>query len=163
VAELRLADNDVPRLNLNGWELQMASRLGVFGGAILMVSLALTGLGRAQTISYADAITVLAKDCGADIKKHCRGLNLGNNEIRNCLEKNQAQVSPTCTSTLASVVASIQLRLEAQASVFKVCAGRAKQLCKGVVGEVHILQCLIKTERLDGEKCNQAITDAGWR
>jgi hypothetical protein len=141
----------------------MKIRLSILGGAILMASLALPGLGRAQTISYADAITVLAKDCGADIKKHCSGLNLGNNEIRNCLEQNQAKVSPTCTSTLASVVTSIQTRLEAQASVFKVCAGRAKQLCKGVVGEEHILQCLIKTERLDGEKCNDAITNAGWR
>jgi hypothetical protein len=141
----------------------MAIRLSVLGGAILMASLVLPGLGRAQTISYADAITVLAKNCGADIKRHCSGLNLGNNEIRNCLEQNQAKVSPTCTSTLASVVTSIQTRLEAQASVFKVCAGRAKQLCKGVVGEEHILQCLIKTERLDGEKCNDAITNAGWR
>jgi hypothetical protein len=141
----------------------MANRLSVFGGAVVVMFLALTGPGLAQTISYADAVTVLADDCGADIKKHCRGLNLGNNEIRNCLEQNQAKVSPTCTSTLASVVVSIQRRLEAQASVFKVCAGRAKQLCKGVVGEVHILQCLIKTERIDGEKCNQAITDAGWR
>lgn len=141
----------------------MAIKLGVLGGAVLMAWLALTGPGRAQTISYADAVTVLARDCGADIKKHCRGLNLGNNEIRSCLEQNQAKVSPTCTSTLAGVVTSIEQRLAAQASVFKVCAGRAKQLCKGVVGEVHILQCLIKTERIDGEKCNQAITDAGWR
>ncbi|MEP9388852.1 hypothetical protein [Mesorhizobium sp. KR9-304] len=141
----------------------MANRLSVFGGAVVVMFLALTGPGLAQTISYADAVTVLADDCGADIKKYCRGLNLGNNEIRNCLEQNQAKVSPTCTSTLASVVVSIQRRLEAQASVFKVCAGRAKQLCKGVVGEVHILQCLVKTERIDGEKCNQAITDAGWR
>lgn len=141
----------------------MAIKLGVFGGAILIASLTLATVGRAQTISYADAVTVLAKDCGADIKKHCRGLNFGNNEIRNCLEQNRVNVSPTCTSTMASVVASIQLRLEAQANVFKVCAGRAKQLCKGVVGEEHILQCLIKTERLDGEKCNDAITNAGWR
>ena len=115
----------------------MANRLGVLGGAILTASLcARLGLGRAQTISYADAVTVLARDCGADIKKHCRGLNLGNNEIRNCLEQNQAKVSPTCTSTLAGVTALIQQRLAAQASVFKVCSGRAKQLCKGVVGEV---------------------------
>jgi len=141
----------------------MTIRLSVLGGAILMASLSLPSVGRAQTISYADAMTVLAKDCGADIKKHCRGLNLGNNEIRSCLEQNQAKVSPSCTSTLSSVTASIQLRLEAQASVFKVCAGRAKQLCKGIVGEEHIIQCLIKTERIDGEKCNNAITNAGWR
>ena len=141
----------------------MTIRLSILGGAFLAALLALTGPGRAQTISYADAMTALAKDCGADVKKHCRGLNLGNNEIRNCLERNQAKVSPTCTSTLTNITASIQLRLEAQASVFKVCAGRAKQLCKGIVGEAHILQCLIKTERIDGEKCNDAITNAGWR
>ena len=64
----------------------MAIKDGVLGGAILMALFALANVGRAQTISYADAITVLAKDCGADIIKHCRGLDLGNNEIRNCLE-----------------------------------------------------------------------------
>jgi ATP-dependent protease ClpP protease subunit len=106
---------------------------------------------------------VLAKDCGADIKKLCKGVNLGNNEIQNCLQKHQAKVSTTCISTAASVTASIRQRLAAQASVFKVCAGHARQLCKGVVGEAHILQCLIKTERIDGAECNEAITDAGWR
>ena len=80
----------------------------------LLASLALTGVGWTQTISYADAVTLLARDCGADIKKHCRRLNLGNNEIRNCLEQNQEKVSPTCRSTLAGVVTSIEQRLAAQ-------------------------------------------------
>lgn len=141
----------------------MTNRIKILGGMILLATLAMIGPGQAQTISFADAVTVLAKDCGADIKKFCQGLNLGNNEIQNCLAQNQAKVSPTCTSTLASVTASIQQRLAAQAAVFKVCAGNAKQLCQGVVGEVHILQCLVKTERIDNPKCNQAITDAGWR
>lgn len=141
----------------------MKYRIGPLGGIFLVSLLAWAGASQAQTISYADAMTVLAQDCGADIKKFCKGLNLGNNQIRNCLEGNQAQVSPQCMSTLASVTASIELRLAAQASVFKVCAGNAKQHCKGVVGEVHILQCLIKTEHIDNAKCNQAITDAGWR
>ena len=57
----------------------------------------------------------------------------------------------------------IERRLAAQAGVFKICASNANQHCKGVVGEVHILQCLIKTERIDSAKCTQAITDAGWR
>lgn len=132
--------------------------------AITAVSiLAWTGIGQSQTISYADAMTVLSKDCGSDIKKFCRGLNLGNNEIANCLDGHQANVSPQCTSTLAAVTASIERRLAAQASVFKICAANANQHCKGVVGEVHILQCLTKTERIDSAKCNQAIIDAGWR
>ena len=141
----------------------MTNRIGALGGMALASLLAWTGVGQAQTISYADAMTMLAKDCGADVKKFCRGLNLGNNEIRNCLESHQGQVSPQCTSTLASVTASIERRLAAQASVVKVCASNAHQHCKGVVGEAHIIQCLVKTERIDSAACNQAITDAGWR
>ena len=104
---------------------------------------------------------MLAKDCGADITKFCKGLNLGNNAIRNCLDGNQASVSPTCTSTLVAVTGSIERRLAAQASVMKVCSGNAKTYCTGVKGEVYILQCLVKTERIDSGKCNQAITDSG--
>lgn len=138
----------------------MTTRIGAVGGAFFML-LACTGITQAQTISYADAMSLLSKDCGADVKKFCKGLNLGNNEIRNCLEGQP--VSSECTATLASVTASIERRLAAQASVFKICASNANQHCKGVVGEVHILQCLIKTERIDSAKCTQAITDAGWR
>lgn len=140
----------------------MTNRIGALGGMLLASLLSWTSAGQAQTVSYADAMTMLARDCGTDVKRFCKGLNLGNNEIRNCLE-GQTQVSPQCTATLDAVTASIERRLAAQASVFKVCAGNAKQHCKGVVGEVHILQCLIKTERIDNAACNQAITDAGWR
>ena len=141
----------------------MTNRFAALAGMALCTLLAWTAAGQAQTISFADAMTVLARDCGADVKKHCAGLNLGNGEIQNCLASKQAEVSPQCTATLASVTASISTRLAAQASVFKICAGNAAQHCKGVKGEVHILQCLVKTERIDSAKCNQAITDAGWR
>ena len=131
----------------------------MFGGLLLVF----TGGAQAQTMSYADAMTVLAKDCGADVRKFCKSANLGNNEIQDCLGAHQSKVSPQCTATLSSVSLSIQKRLEAQASVFKICAESAAMHCKGVKGEVHILQCLIKTERIDSAKCNQVITDAGWR
>ena len=129
-----------------------------------MTVLAQTGVGQTQTISYADAVTVLARDCGSDIKKFCKGLNLGNGRIQKCLEQNQAKVSPTCTSTMAGVTASIQQRQAAQASVSKICAGAAARACKGVKGgDAHILGCLLKATKVVGEKCNQALTDAGWR
>lgn len=140
----------------------MANRY-LFAGAVLMTALCATGIARAQTISFAEAATVLARDCGTDIKKLCKGVNLGNNQIQACLQKHQAKVSPACTATLADVTVSIERRLAAQATVFKTCGADAATLCKGVKGEAHILQCLIKTERVDGQKCNQAITDAGWR
>lgn len=139
------------------------NRLGFLGGAILIASIAVAGIGRADTMSYADAVTTLAKDCASDIKKVCKGLNLGNNQIQNCLQKNEAKVSPTCTSTLTAVTASIQQRQAAQTGFFKICEHDAAQYCGGMKGEGNILACLLKTKRIDNAKCNQAITDAGWR
>jgi hypothetical protein len=141
----------------------MSKTFGVFGGAVLAAFLTLTAVGRADTISYADAVTVLAKDCGSDIKKFCNGLNLGNGRIQACLEKNASKVSPACTSTLGSVITSIAQRQEAQASVFKVCQHDISQFCNSVKGDGNILSCLVETKRVDNKACNQAITDAGWR
>jgi hypothetical protein len=139
------------------------NRLCFLSGAIVIASLSLTANGRADTMSYADAVTALAKDCGTDIKKVCKGLNLGNNQIQDCLQKNEGKVSPTCTSTLGQVTASIQQRQAAQTGFFKICAHDAAQYCGGVKGEGNILACLLKSKRVDNGKCNQAITDAGWR
>ncbi len=129
-----------------------------------IILLGLASPSQAATISYADAATQLAANCGADIKKLCKGLNLGNNRIRDCLTQNAAQVSPQCSSTMAAVVSSIQKRQQAQASVVKVCRDDAARRCEGVVpGEAHILTCLLKATRVVSSKCNAAITEAGWR
>ena len=141
----------------------MTKKYGLLGWAILLGVLAHTAIAQAQTISFADAATLLAKDCGADVKKFCKGLNLGNGRIQGCLQQHQDKVSPTCTASLASVTASIEQRLAAQANVLKACEGDIARLCKGVKGEVHVLGCLEKTEKINSAKCNQAITDAGWR
>lgn len=139
------------------------NRLYLFCAAIVVASLSSSALGRADTMSYADAVTALAKDCGSDIKKVCKGLNLGNNRIQDCLQKKEAKVSPACTSTLGQVTTSIQQRQAAQTGFFKICAHDAAQYCGGVKGEGNILACLLKSKRVDNGKCNQAITDAGWR
>jgi len=141
----------------------MIERVGIFAGAALAAFLSITTLGRADTVSYADAVTTLAKGCGSDIKRFCNGQNLGNGRIKACLEKNASKVSPTCTSTLGSVMTSIAQRQEAQASVFKVCQHDISQYCNGVKGDGNILSCLVETKRVDNRECNQAITDAGWR
>ncbi|ACI58324.1 putative cysteine rich repeat domain protein (plasmid) [Rhizobium leguminosarum bv. trifolii WSM2304] len=141
----------------------MRKKVGIFTGAALAVFLSITTVGRADTISYADAVTTLAKECGSDIKKLCSRENLGNGRIQACLEKNASKVSPTCTSTLGNVITSIAQRQDAQASVFKVCQHDISQYCNGVKGDGNILSCLIETKRVDNRECNQAITDAGWR
>jgi hypothetical protein len=130
--------------------------------AVMFACIASVGPSRAQTLSYADAVTKLADDCGADIKKLCSGLNLGNNRIANCLAQNAAKVSPTCKTTLTGVVASISRREQAQAAYSEVCRTDMAMRCKGVKGDGNILACLSKG-RMVTKKCSQAITDAGWR
>ena len=131
---------------------------------VLVSLVGLTSAAEAATISYADAVTTLAANCGADINKLCKGLNLGNNRISDCLAQKAAQVSPQCNATLSAVLTSIQERLQAQVAVTKLCRDDASRRCEGVVpGEAHILTCLLKAKNVVSRKCNQAITDAGWR
>lgn len=141
----------------------MTKRIGIFAGTALTVFLTLTAAARADTISYADAVTTLATDCGADIKKFCGSENLGNGRIQACLQKNVAKVSPTCTSTLGAVMTSIAQRHQAQGFVFQVCTHDISQYCNSVKGDGNILACLVETKKVDNKASNQAITDAGWR
>ncbi|SDB06720.1 hypothetical protein [Bauldia litoralis] len=133
--------------------------------AVALAAAVLTmGTAQAATISFGDAMSVMARDCGADVEKYCKNLNLGNNRIADCLVQNQDKVSPVCINTLVAVTASLKQRLAAQASVVKVCRGDAARRCTGVVQkDAHILDCLIKAQRHVTNKCNAAITDAGWR
>ena len=89
--------------------------------ATLLIGLALAGVTRAETLSYADAVTKLAQDCGGDIKKFCHGLNLGNGRIADCLQKNAAKVSPVCIGSISTVLATISQREQAQAAYANVC------------------------------------------
>lgn len=57
-----------------------------FAGLVLAALLALPAASaHAQTVSYAEAAGLLAQHCGQDIMRHCRGVNLGNGAIGQCL------------------------------------------------------------------------------
>ncbi|MCK7615292.1 hypothetical protein [Roseibium sediminicola] len=128
------------------------------------VLLATTPSAIAQTVGFADAIKILAASCGKDIESHCKSATLANNEIMQCLEKNQAKVSQKCNADRVTVVALIQERLAAQAAAPKICERDAAQYCKGVKpGAGHILRCLLKAQPSVSQKCNTAIDLAGYR
>ncbi|MGO4563823.1 cysteine rich repeat-containing protein [Rhizobium sp. 2YAF20] len=141
----------------------MPIRRRLLWASTMTAFLALGVVAHAETISYADAVTSLAKDCGADIKKLCSGLNLGNGQIADCLQKNSAKVSPTCTSTLGTVTASIKQRQAKQVAYYEISKRNMATTCKGVKGDGNMLSCLVKSNRIVSGPCNQAITDAGWR
>ncbi len=133
-------------------------------GLVAATVLAFTGGAQAATISFADAMSLMARDCGKDVQTYCKGVPLANNGVGQCLVQNQANVSPVCIQTLAAVRASLAARIAAQDNVIKVCRGDANRRCQGVVhSDAHTLDCLLKAANTVSRKCNQAITDAGWR
>src|SRR5262245_19072495 len=139
-------------------------RVSYAAGALVAALAAFAAPASAATISFADAMSVMARDCGADVQKHCKGVPLANNGVGNCLIQNQAKVSPVCIQTLAAVRASLAARIAAQDNVLKVCRGDANRRCQGVVhSDAHTLDCLLKAANHVSKKCNAAITDAGWR
>ena len=133
------------------------------GAVVLLAFSACGGLAKSQTLSYADAVTKLADDCGADIRKLCKGINLGGGRIADCLQKNAARVSPTCKSSMATVFTSISKREQAQASYKAICKRDMVRRCNGVKGDGYVLACLTQPNKRISDECAQTITDAGWR
>ena len=122
-------------------------------------------VAQAQTIGYGEAIAQLTAACGADIEKFCKGVKPGGGRIDACLAKNSG-VSAGCRQTYAAALASLQKRAQAQEAVQQVCRADAARLCSNFrEGQARILRCLIRSEnvRRVTNRCNQAITDAGWR
>ncbi|MEV4607369.1 hypothetical protein MRBLMR1_002380 [Neorhizobium sp. LMR1-1-1.1] len=117
----------------------------------------------AQTLSYAEATTRLADTCGGDIQKLCKGVNLGNGRILECLQQNAAKVSAGCKGSFAQVFQSISKREEAQSSYEQTCKRDMNARCAGVKGDGFVLACLVKKEKRVSPECYQVITDAGWR
>ena len=134
--------------------------LGAFAAGMIAAS----GTAQAATISFAEAMGVMARDCGKDVAKYCKGVPLANFGVGQCLVENQAKVTPVCMATLAGVRTSLAERLEAQKEALKVCRGDAARRCQGVVqSDGHILECLLEAASHVSKKCNAAITNAGWR
>lgn len=83
--------------------------------------------------------------------------------MENCLMGNPA-VSATCKADFARVIAGVRKRAQARVAVLKICDADVRRLCAGVkAGDAQILNCMLTSRRGVSDKCNQAITDAGYR
>ena len=128
------------------------------------LSLAAAGSGKAETVGYGEAIRGLTAACGADIEKHCKGVKPGGGAISACLAKNN--ISSGCAATYVAAFALLAERAAAQEAAPQICEADAKRLCSNFrEGRARILRCLIRRDNIRkvSNKCNQAITDAGWR
>ncbi|HET9718420.1 MAG TPA: OmpA family protein [Pseudolabrys sp.] len=117
----------------------------------------------AQTIGYAGALDRLAVACRADIAKYCKGENLGGGRVRDCLLRNQSNVSARCIGSVNSLGALLQKRAAARASVMSVCEVDIKRRCSGIQsGDGNLMECFYKTKENISPACQQAVADAGF-
>lgn len=118
----------------------------------------------AETMSFEEAAAILGTSCGKDIDAYCRGVNLGSDRLKACLLRNQDSVSPQCKADYVRVFIAVKQRAEARASIAKICERDMLKLCPGVQkGDGNLLDCMLTAKRAVSAKCNQAITDAGYR
>jgi outer membrane protein OmpA-like peptidoglycan-associated protein len=131
--------------------------------AIALLGSALAGGANAQSIGYADAIDRFATSCAKDIEKFCKKLNLGGGRISQCLEQNQAGVSPACKTTMADLKAMLATRAAARTSVLRVCERDIRRLCGGVQpGDGNLMECFYKAKQNVSQQCQQVVANAGY-
>jgi hypothetical protein len=122
------------------------------------------GTATAQTLSYADSISQLAAACGADLRKYCKGVELGGGHLKACLDANQGRMSPQCQQTRMMVYASISRRIVAQRTIGDVCSADIERLCGTSHADAHLVECLVSVvPAAISPQCNQVFNDTGWR
>ena len=139
-------------------------RRGLTIACAMVASILLGSPAVAQTIGYGEAIRGLTAACGADIEKHCKRVKPGGGAISACLARNN--ISTGCAATFKAAFVLLAKRAAAQEAAPQLCAAEMKRLCKNFQrGSGRILSCLIRRDNIRrvSNKCNQAITDAGWR
>jgi hypothetical protein len=121
------------------------------------------GTARAQTMSYADAISQLAAACGRDVAKYCRGIPLSG-ALKACLDGHAGGLSPGCAQTRAAVYDSISRRAAAQRNIGDICGADIERLCGTSHADAHLVECLRMTSPVAiSPRCNQAFLDTGWK
>ena len=131
----------------------------------LAVSLLLACTARldAQTIGYAEALGQLTASCGKDFDKFCKTANFGGGEIAECLDRNWANVSPSCKNANTVVRDLLVKRAKARAAVPRICELDRLKFCGGIQeGDANLLKCFEIAKRNVSAPCRQAIEDAGY-
>lgn len=144
------------------------SMIGLAGLMLVAMGGVMSGVmsdtASAQTMSYAQAGAMIARNCGPSINRFCSHVNIGTGQMIPCLESHRNQVPAQCFRDFQTARNEIAQRQAAQAGIFRACEASARQLCPGVQpGDAYILTCLNKAQRLLRPNCRQALRDAGWQ
>jgi outer membrane protein OmpA-like peptidoglycan-associated protein len=117
----------------------------------------------AQGIGYAQALDRLAVSCGKDIGRLCKTATLGGGRVTQCLEQNQAAVSPNCKGSLTDMAALLISRAQARTLVLRICNSDIRRYCDGVqAGDGNLMECFYKARRNMSAECQKTVHDAGY-
>src|SRR5262249_62303175 len=58
---------------------------------------------REQPVSPREALFLVRRSCGGDVRAYCRGVDPGGGRIIRCLRDNAANLSPDCQDALTSL------------------------------------------------------------
>jgi hypothetical protein len=135
-------------------------------GSIISIVLAFTlpSLAVAETMSFGDAIGMLAKSCGAEIVANCRGVNPDSTRLKECLSRNRDVLSPQCQTGYLAAFDAIQKRVAARVTVANACGREIVKVCGGSPKETsRSIPCLTSTPKGISNNCLKAVDDAGYR
>jgi hypothetical protein len=119
----------------------------------------------AETMSFENAVAILADSCGKDIDANCHGLSLDATRLKECLSRNQDSVSQQCRADSVKAFDAIQKRVAARNAVGKLCEREKQKVCAETQGKPgETITCLLKAPtRSVSVGCSQALTQAGYR
>ncbi|MDE2378191.1 hypothetical protein [Bradyrhizobium sp.] len=129
----------------------------------IVLALGMPSLAAAETMSFGDALGLLAKSCGAEIVANCRGVNPDPLRLKECLSRNRDVLTPQCQTDYLAVFDAIQKRIAARVTVANACQREIVKLCNGSTRETSkSVPCLTTTKGV-GVNCTRAMGEAGYR
>jgi hypothetical protein len=118
----------------------------------------------AETMKYEESAGLLGASCAKDIETNCRGVNLDPIRMKDCLYRNQDNLSEQCKANYARALDGIQKRTVARSTMGKLCIGDAHRYCAaGQKVDSQAIVCLLAGPRGISISCNKAIDEAGYR
>jgi hypothetical protein len=131
---------------------------------LTIVLIAAWSSASAETMKYEEAAALLGASCAKDIETNCRGLNLDPVRMKDCLYRNQDNLSAQCKADYARALDGITKRTAARTTMARQCGGDAHRYCGGAQKvDGAAIVCLLAGPRGISLNCNKAITEAGYR
>jgi hypothetical protein len=131
---------------------------------VLVASMLTASWARAETVRFEDAAAIVGTSCAKEIDAGCRGVNFDSIRLKDCLARNDDTMSPQCKADYPRAFDAIQKRLAARAAVRKICDRDLVKVCGAVQkDEAKALECILTATRGVSPRCNQSISEAGYR